>query len=361
MWIISFFLFSLFAAAADAWLQSHDVMPTRRHLSCFMMATSSESLSDGDSFSTLPRLYVGPDVRLKDGLQFPLTPDQSHYVTKVMRIGTRRKSSLVRVFDGANGEWLAEIEVKHGDENISSKKKRRRGDDFTVTAHCKRQLRLQPNTDNETPPPFTEPWLFFAPIKKQRMKLMLEKCTELGVGRFVPIATDFTESNSIRDVLRDREKLQVQTVEASEQCERLTVPPLTVTCIDSKSSNEQPWNLEDLLTNWTAQDSSFRHRHLLICRERQAECSVPILQLLDNLRNSQNEIVGNVFLVGPEGGWSPREEDLCDDYTKDFDNVHCVSLGSLVLRAETAAIAATSACMLYNDLHTSDNRITDDS
>jgi len=129
---------------------------------------------------------------------------------------------------------------------------------------------------------------------------------------------------------------------------------LSETCL-SDGTAEDVWDLSTLLSEWSTRES-FRDVHLLICRERTAGCSVPVLKLLENLCNNKT-FSGVAFVVGPEGGWSPSEEALCDQYTLSSSNIHCVSLGSLVLRAETASIAAVGACALYQDLH-KDDKVT---
>ena len=124
----------------------------------------------------------------------------------------------------------------------------------------------------------------------------------------MPILTERAEPSSVLDMTRNMDKLQAQTVEASEQCERLTVPPLSL-CISDAA--EDPWDLSKLLNEWSTCDS-FRDKHLLICRERTATGSVPVLELLEQIPT----VIENVaFVVGPEGGWSPAEEALCDQYT----------------------------------------------
>jgi 16S rRNA (uracil1498-N3)-methyltransferase len=186
--------------------------------------------------------------------------------------------------------------------------------------------------------------------------MLLEKCTELGVGLFIPILTEHVDPSSVRDLTRDMVKLQAQTVEASEQCERLTVPPLSTSF--SEKEAKDPWTLSTLLNEWSTLDI-FKEKQLLICRERTAPSSVPVLKLLEHLHT--NDVLTRVaFVVGPEGGWSTAEEELCDQYTSRCTNIHCVSLGSSILRAETAAIAAASAYMLREDAFNTRDIITDD-
>lgn len=340
----------LYVGTANAWSTNNgrDSFISRSDHASFFASTDDvlnhQQEEEHPKYHTLPRLYVGDTVacRLAMGMNFTLSPEQAHYVTKVMRIGTKKSRDSVRVFDGINGEWSAKISIQQED----SRTRRRRDDERIITALCTRELRPQPSAE-------AQPWLLFAPIKKQRIKLMLEKCTELGVGRFVPILTERTEPSCVLDMTRNMDKLRAQTVEASEQCERLTVPSLSLCISDSA---EDPWDLRTLLHEWSTADE-FCDKHLLICRERSANGSVPVLKLLKDIPTVESL----AFVVGPEGGWSPGEEALCDRYTFSSSNIHSVSLGSLVLRAETAAIAAVTACMLSQHVKTNINDRLDDS
>jgi 16S rRNA (uracil1498-N3)-methyltransferase len=298
-------------------------------LQLFMMEESGAEFNE--SLHTLPRLFVVS--RLGKNVEVTFTPQQAHYVTKVMRMGRKKTRAYLRVFDGVNGEWLAQVQTE---QESDTERKRKRRDDFALKARCLRQL--LPQDDNKM-----LPWLFFAPLKKPRVKIMLEKCTELGVGRFIPLITERTDPGSIRDCVENLDKLAVQTIEAAEQCERLTVPPLSTTFLPN---DDVSWDLSTLLTKWS--DTSFDNRHLLILRERTVDGAIPILSMLQNLNVNSMSVA---FVVGPEGGWSPTEEALCDQYATNSDYIHCVSLGPLVLRAETASITAVSAFMLCQELY----------
>jgi RsmE family RNA methyltransferase len=167
----------------------------------------------------------------------------------------------------------------------------------------------------------------------------------------------FQENNDSRI-----DKLELQAIEASEQCERLGIP--TISCdigfsLDDKSSGGL-LTVRDVLEQWcregvkksSDQNDPFNittnistRRVLLICRERgNGDDAVPVLQALH-----RNERVS--FLVGPEGGWSADEEELFDDVCSKFADqdaspVRCVSLRSSVLRAETACLMAVGAWAL---------------
>ena len=344
----------------------------------------------------LPRLYVGAhsDTTFSAGSSITLSQEQTHYLTKVMRLLKKKRQKpqddsnntivdrdCIRIYNGRDGEWLAKVNVleQTGDEysgGSKNKRKRRqtRQGDITLVAECIHQLRIQ-DKDKDA----SRPWLLFAPLKKQtRMKLLMEKCTELGVGSIIPVASDRTEGSAAMSLVGSShsevdalygtkrssadddasfEKLELQAIEASEQCERLDIP-----CISKDVGLPSPenitvdtlWKIHDVVRQW-GNGWEKHKRVLLICRERCSEADVSdgkasVVPLLNALQTYSQV----AFLVGPEGGWSVEEEALFDemcsqDSNEDDAPVKCVSLGSSVLRAETASILAIGAWSLVHD------------
>ena len=137
------------------------------------------------------RLFV--DHPLGAGQSVPLTQDQAHYLFGVMRLGA---GDVISVFDGQAGEWDARV----------AEAAKRRG-----TLVCDSQ------TAPLRPPP--DLWLVFAPIKKARTDFIVEKATELGAARILPVTTDYTNSERLR-----RDRLQAHAIEAAEQCGGTYVP-----------------------------------------------------------------------------------------------------------------------------------------
>jgi len=385
--------------------------------------------------NTLPRLYVGDTnahyhstnsntgkklSRLQESSRVQLSTEQTHYLTKVMRIfnKSRKKkrrtdsngskvtsttiasssgdiidiSQCVRLFDGINGEWLARVidpleSSLEPDQSSSpsrsrkqqSTKPRKIGNNIVLVAQCLIQLRHQQINDGAQQREQLQPWVIFAPIKKQRLKLMVEKCTELGTEIFFPLMTDHTEAgnslglidDSYGDAFKSRRgsdvdnKLPLIACEAAEQSERLTVPSFVslvdfdtsssgsqIEAVDANDTKGECWNVDKLLHSFVS-SPLFANRTLLICRERKHN-TIPILRSFDVVQASNNNRSGKgvVFLVGPEGGWSERENALFDEYNSKHPDVviMCISLGSsIVLRAETAAIAAVGAYTLWTD------------
>ncbi|MEL6691366.1 MAG: RsmE family RNA methyltransferase, partial [Pseudomonadota bacterium] len=147
-------------------------------------------------------------------------------------------------------------------------------------------------------------WLLFAPIKKDRTDFIVEKAAELGAARILPVQTDFTQGERIR-----QDRLQAHAVAAAEQCGGTYVPevaPLT--------------KLSQVLADWPAD------RKLMFCDEAAEGGDLP--------RASDGAGTSWAIVIGPEGGFSDAERATLRALG------HTVSLGPRILRADTAAVAA---------------------
>lgn len=228
-----------------------------------------------NGFHTLPRLFVPDD--LNGGVHLSLDEGQSHYLLSVLR---RRAGDRVRVFNGRDGEWIADLKVR-GKRDVAA---------------------VVEGLFLSQPTPSARVHLIFAPLRKDRMDFLIEKAVELGVGALHPVLTERTENRNPNGV-----RLQRQIIEAAEQCERLDVPVLY-----------ESITLPDFLGT---RGAGFL---LLACIERG---DYPAL--------STGHEEGDIgVLIGPEGGWTERERDLI----LRCPNVRPVSLGPRILRAETAAL-----------------------
>jgi 16S rRNA (uracil1498-N3)-methyltransferase len=149
------------------------------------------------NYKTTPRLYVDHDA-IASGSVIALDDDQTHYLKTVMRL---RDGDVVRIFNGRNGEF-ASIWSQTGKKQSV----------LTVSDQLRSvpELGVKPRIH-----------LFFPPIKKDRLDWLIEKSVELGVTDLHPVLTDHVV---VRDIKPDR--MMRQIIEASEQCERLTVPIL---------------------------------------------------------------------------------------------------------------------------------------
>lgn len=223
------------------------------------------------------RLYV--DQPLGAGQSLDLDRAQAHYLFGVMR---QDAGARLAVFNGRDGEWLCEV-AQAG----------KRGGVLT----CVEQRRAQVN-----PPDL---WLLFAPIKKARTDFIVEKAAEMGAARIMPVQTEFTNSERIR-----QDRLQAHAVEAAEQCGGVFVPEVTDLV-----------KLSALLSKWPGE------RKLMFCDEALAGASADL---------AQAEAGPWAILIGPEGGFSQGERARLSA----LEYAYPVSLGPRILRADTAAVAA---------------------
>lgn len=224
------------------------------------------------------RLYL--NVEFSTGAEICLSDEQIHYLHNVMR---KSEGERVRVFNGRDGEWLGALQGlgKRSGSVILSE-----------------QIVAQPEEKRTVS-------LLFAPIRKQRLDVLIEKSVELGVSDLFPVITAHTENRNIK-----RERIMAQIVEAAEQCERMSIPEL-----------HPSESLDALLRTWKGPT-------LRAALER---------EILPNL--SISELTGDcAFLVGPEGGFDEREVELLLTSSR----VTPISLGDTILRAETAGLYCLS-------------------
>ncbi len=232
------------------------------------------------------RLYV--EHPLGAGQSVPLRADQAHYLFAVMRLGV---GGAVSLFNGRDGEWRAEV-VEAGKRKGVLRVDRQPG-----------RLRMPPDV-----------WLLFAPIKKARTDFIVEKATEMGAARIVPVATDFTNAERIR-----RDRLQAHAVEAAEQCGGTFVPEVAELA-----------RLDRVLDTWPAD------RQIMFCDEALAGGSPVLTSRLAPGSEAGQEGGAWAILIGPEGGFSQAERDRLAA----LPQAHAVGLGPRVLRADTAVVAA---------------------
>ncbi len=228
--------------------------------------------------SSLPRLFV--DQPLSDGATLILDGAAANYLGNVLRLGP---GARVKLFDDRTGEWLAEI-AEAGRKRVA----------LAVVQHLRGRE------------PVPDLWLLFAPIKRGRIDWLVEKATELGVGRLVPILTRRTIVERL-----NLDRLRAHIVEAAEQCERTALAELA-----------EPQKLGALLAGWPAE------RSLYFADEAGGE---PLVA----------EPGPAAILIGPEGGFTDEERAAI----RALPQARPISLGPRILRADTAALAAVALWM----------------
>jgi 16S rRNA (uracil1498-N3)-methyltransferase len=219
------------------------------------------------------RLFV--DADLSSDTELAASEAQAHHLGHVMR---RRPGDVVAVFNGRDGEFLARI---------------------TALNRGVARLAVEQLLRSQTGEP--DLWLAFALLKRHATDLVVQKATELGVIALLPVITERTGAERV-----NLQRLRSITVEAAEQCERLTLPDL-----------QEPQSLAALLRGWPT------GRRLFAAVERG-----------DYIKAPSAKGAPAALLVGPEGGFTPAELDALRSHAL----VQPVSLGPRILRAETAAI-----------------------
>ena len=209
---------------------------------------------------------------------YRLDKSQSHYLAKVMRI---KESEVFSIFN-QNGEWEAKVlKISKG----------------IVEFKTIKQLRKKES--------LKELWLAFSPIKSNYQNFMIQKATELGATKFLPIIFDRTVVRKINN-----ERLEKIVIEASEQSNRLNVPEI-----------EKAQDLKNFL-NSNSMDLIFTDLNS------------------DNKKIEKSKLTDKpiCIIIGPEGDFSEaeREEILS------FKGVQSLKINENILRSETAVISAIS-------------------
>ena len=207
-----------------------------------------------------------------------LDKSQSHYLTKVMRL---KKNDIFSLFN-KTGEWEAKI------LNITK--------DF-VEFKSTKQLRQNENVQ--------ELWLAFSPIKSNYQNFMIQKATELGISKFLPIIFDRT---IVRKINKDR--LEKIVIEACEQSNRISVPYIKEAQNLKSFLNSNSMNL--IFTDLNSDNKKI---------EKTKFSNKPIC-----------------IIIGPEGDFSEHER----QEILSFKGVQALKINDNILRSETAVISAIS-------------------
>ena len=222
------------------------------------------------------RLFFSNSITI--GMAGMLDKSQSHYLNKVMRV---KENGFFSLFNN-KGEWEAKIlKISKGQ----------------VEFEIIKQLRQKEN--------MKDLWLAFSPIKSNYQNFMIQKATELGVTKFLPIIFERTIVRRI-----NVEKLKKIAIEASEQSNRVNIPLI-----------EQTQNLESFLNSNS-------------------------VDLIFTDLNSTNKKIDKYkltnkptcIIVGPEGDFSELEREKI----LTFKGVQAVKINENILRSETAVISAIS-------------------
>ena len=207
-----------------------------------------------------------------------LDKSQSHYLTKVMRLKENEKFSLFN----KDGEWEAKI--------------------FSISKSIVqfRTISLIRHKEN-----LKELWLAFSPIKSNYQNFMIQKATELGITKFIPIIFDRTV---VRKINIDRLKKIV--IEASEQSNRINIPKI-----------ENVQTLKSFL--------NLNSMNLIFADLNSKNKKINKIKLIEKVI---------CLIIGPEGDFSEAER----KEILSFKNVQSLKINDNILRSETAVISAIS-------------------
>ncbi len=238
-------------------------------------------------FKNVIRLYCNQKLSLNNIIV--LNKTDTHYLKNVMRC---KKNDQINLFNENDQEFFSKIlEIKKYETILEI-------------------FELSNNTEI-----INDIFLIFSLVKKNKMDFIIQKATELGVRKIFPI---LTERSSIRGINPSR--MVAIAKEASEQSNRISIPEIS-----------NLMTMQELLEQWD------KKRSILYADE--------ILKINKNLTilNRKN-FVKSSLLVGPEGGFSPEENDMLKTYKYVFP----ISFGETILRSDTAVIVGLSYLNIIN-------------
>ena len=227
----------------------------------------------------LQRLFV--DTPLSAETRHEVSSEQFNYLANVLRL---EAGANVLVFNGRDGEWLAEI-----------------------TFPSRKKIVLQPVEQTRPQPEASDLHYLFAPLKVGRLDYLVQKAVEMGAGTMQPVMTQHVQGK-----ITNLDRLRANVTEAAEQCGVLSIPEVS-----------EPRKLADILERWP------EDRRIIFCDEGdEGQNPLPILAKVAEKKLA--------LLVGPEGGFSEEERSLL----RSLPFVTAIPLGPRILRADTAAVAA---------------------
>ncbi|HCL64687.1 MAG TPA: 16S rRNA (uracil(1498)-N(3))-methyltransferase [Rhizobium sp.] len=227
----------------------------------------------------MQRLFIDADLRA--GASSEAGPEHFNYLANVLRLG---EGAEILLFNGRDGEWKAKL-----------------------TFPTRKRIVLTALEQTRPQPVASDLHFLFAPLKVGRMDYLVQKAVEMGAGLLQPVMTQHVQGK-----ITSLERLQVNAIEAAEQCGILSIPTVAPVA-----------KLRDLLDRWP------KTRRIIFCDEDSVTQNP--LPALGNIREQSLAL-----LVGPEGGFSEEERTLL----RSLDFVTAIPLGPRILRADTAAVAA---------------------
>ena len=232
----------------------------------------------------MSHFYVYPKNIINN--TFSMDTDQLHYVVNVRRFAINDE---IKLFDGLGNIFLGKI------TEISKNK-------------------LKGILLNKQPfiKPSVEFYLYCAIAKGERTEWLIEKATEIGITKFIPLITKRSVVKSFSP--NKYKRLNKISISASCQCGRADIMQIEAP-LSFEEAVKLNINKNSLsILAWESEDK----------------------QTIDDIYNKNKDIKRINIFIGPEGGFEPTEIELAKN-----NNFYTITLGKNILRIETAAIAAS--------------------
>ena len=242
--------------------------------------------------SNYKRFYINQSLNLRDHIT--IDNKHYHYIKNVLRIN---RNEYLRLFNGKQGEWLAKI------KKIEKK---------IIFLSIEKKIKNQKNSPDI--------WLLLSLIKKDRLNILVQKATELGVKKIIPIQTERVNIKNI-----NINNLRQNAIEASQQSERLDIPKID----DSKK-------LDSIIHLWPSD------RCIIYCDESSFKAE----GIIEKLYKIKSKYKKWSVIIGPEGGFSSIERKKI----MSLKNVYRVTLGNRILKSDTAATVAMFCIQQFIDI-----------
>lgn len=246
----------------------------------------------------MPKFFVEKNDILNDTVT--VSGGDAVHIMKVLRLG---KGDAVTLCDGCGTDYSAEILETSKDSVVFSLKK---------SISCEAEPKI-------------EVTLFQGLPKQGKMDYIIEKCTELGISRIVPVAAKRSVVNVRDEKSEDKKLLRWRKIasESVKQCKRGVIPEVT-----------------EVMTFEKAVEFSKEIDLVIAPYENEKTCSLSSV-----LKGEAPKSVG--IFIGPEGGIADEEIEILEK-----SGIKTVTLGKRILRTETAGLAALTAVMYeYGELN----------
>jgi 16S rRNA (uracil1498-N3)-methyltransferase len=246
---------------------------------------------------TRRRFYAPPDAFTLNASHVALAPEEARHLRDVLRL---KEGDEVFVFDGEGREYACVVAQLGRGKKLAA------------------QLEVRARAETASPESTLQLTLALALLKGEKFETVVQKATELGVMRIVPVATTRADVRvrDAADAARRRTRWQRVALEAAKQSGRARVPRI-----------EELATFDALLKNLSSSEKELR----VMFAERMGD---KLVDVIDEWR--ANEFEAMTVLVGPEGGWTNEEIAKASEA-----GWRVVTLGGRTLRAETAAIIVT--------------------